>query len=100
MWVRVCVFLMQLHPAKLVLLGYLSYIALGWLVLCIPFVQRGEGVSPLDNLFTATSAVSTTGLVTVSVADSYNFLGQFAVLVLIQLGGVGYMTFGSFVILS
>lgn len=95
-----CAFLKGLHPAKLALLGYLSYILVGWLFLCLPFVQRSPGVAPLDNLFTATSAVSTTGLVTVSVSDCYNFLGQLVVLVLIQLGGIGYMTFGSFVILS
>jgi len=50
-------------------------------------------------LFVATSAVSTTGLVSVSVAESYSFFGQLVVLILIQLGGIGYMTLGSFVIL-
>lgn len=93
-------FLRGLHAAKLALLGYLSYLVLGWLLLCVPFLQREPGVTALDNLFIATSAVSTTGLVTVSVSDSYNFFGQLVVLVLIQLGGIGYMTFGSFVILS
>jgi trk system potassium uptake protein TrkH len=63
-------------------------------------MQRGPGANSLDNLFTATSAVSTTGLVTVSVNDCYNFLGQLVILTLIQLGGIGYMTFGSFIILS
>ena len=93
-------FVKTLHPAKLAMLGYISYILIGWLLLCIPFFQRGNGVGALDNLFTATSAVSTTGLVTVSVSDSYSRLGQFVIVVLIQLGGIGYMTFGSFVILS
>lgn len=93
-------FLLGLRPAKLVLLGYLSYIAVGWIFLCLPFAQRAGGVTALDNLFIATSALSTTGLVTVSVADNYNLFGQIVVLILIQLGGIGYMTFGSFVILS
>jgi trk system potassium uptake protein TrkH len=57
-------------------------------------------VKAIDNLFTATSAVSTTGLVTVTVNESYNFFGQLVILLLIQLGGLGYMTFSSFVILS
>lgn len=91
---------MGLHPAKLALFGYLTYILLGWLLLCIPFVQNGHSISALDNLFTATSAVSTTGLTTISTSDSYNFLGQLIILLLIQIGGIGYMTFGSFVILS
>ncbi len=92
--------LYQLHPAKLALLGYASYLLTGWLLLCLPFTHRVPGVTALDNLFIATSALSTTGLVTISVSDSYNALGQIVVLILIQLGGIGYMTLGSFVILS
>ncbi len=90
----------EMPTARLVVLGYLSYIITGWLVLCLPFLQKGEGVKALDGLFIATSAVSTTGLVTVSISDCLNFLGQLVVLLLIQIGGIGYMTFGSFVILS
>ena len=97
---RVKLTLSGMHPAKLAFLGYFSYIVVGWLVLCIPFLQTIHKVPVLDNLFIATSAVSTTGLVTVSVSDCYNFLGQLVVLLLIQLGGIGYMTFGSFIILS
>lgn len=89
-----------MHPAKLAFLGYLSYVVVGWLVLCVPLLQRGKGAKALDNLFIATSAVSTTGLVTVNVSDCYNVIGQLVILLLIQLGGIGYMTFGSFVILS
>ncbi|MFH2036958.1 MAG: potassium transporter TrkG [Candidatus Zixiibacteriota bacterium] len=66
----------------------------------LPFCHTSDMVSALDALFTSTSAVSTTGLVTVSTGNDYNFLGQFIILILIQLGGIGYMTFGSFVVLS
>lgn len=89
----------ELHPAKIVMLGYLSYILIGWFLLCLPFTQS-QRVSALDNLFISTSAVSTTGLTTVSVSDHYNLFGQGVILLLIQLGGLGYMTLGSFVILS
>jgi len=89
-----------LHVARLAFLGYLSYIAAGWVFLCLPWAGKGKPVSTLDHLFIATSAVSTTGLVTVSVADRYTLFGQIVVLLLIQLGGIGYMTLGSFVILS
>ncbi len=57
-------------------------------------------VSALDTLFTSTSAVSTTGLVTVSTGNDYSIWGQIVILTLIQLGGIGYMTLGSFVVLS
>jgi trk system potassium uptake protein TrkH len=54
----------------------------------------------LDHLFSATSAVSTTGLATVSTPDTYTFFGQLVILALIQMGGIGYMTLGSFVLLA
>ena len=93
-------FLTTLHPVKVVAGGYASYMLLGWLLLLMPFSHEGEPVSALDNLFIAASAVSTTGLATVSPAGSYNFFGELVILALIQLGGVGYMTAGSFVILA
>ncbi|MFA4986009.1 MAG: potassium transporter TrkG [Candidatus Brocadiia bacterium] len=89
-----------LHPSKLVFIGYLSYVVIGWIALCLPFVQKGPGVGSLDNLFVATSAMSTTGLSPVSIADCYNFFGQLIILILIQLGGIGYMTLGSFIVLA
>lgn len=86
-------------PVKLVLLGYLSYALIGWAALCLPICQS-ESVSALDNLFTASSAMSTTGLATVNVPATYSFWGELVILSLIQLGGIGYMTLGSFVVLT
>jgi len=93
-------FLAGIHPAKAVALGYLTYLFAGWLFLCLPFMHKANPVSAMDNLFIAASAISTTGLTTVSISDSYTFWGQIVLLALIQFGGIGYMTFGSFVILS
>ena len=61
---------------------------LGWILLSFP-ISQAVPVSNIDNLFAATSAVSTTGLVTNDLDSSYTFFG-----------GIGYMTFGSFVTLS
>lgn len=91
--------LSRLHPSKVLVLGYASYVLLGWLLLSLPLCQRNS-VGALDALFTATSAVSTTGLSTVSAGSDYGLAGQLVILVLIQLGGIGYMTLGSFAILS
>lgn len=99
-WQGFCSFINSLHPVRLVALGYLSYITIGWLLLALPFCHSTDAVSFLDALFTSTSAVSTTGLATVSTGSDFNLLGQIIVLILIQLGGIGYMTFGSFVVLS
>lgn len=71
--------------------GFFMYTILGWGLLCIPWFHK-ESVSVLDNLFTSTSAISTTGLVTVSITGSYNLAGQIIVLLLFQVGGIGYMT--------
>lgn len=92
-------FQLSLSPQQNLLYGFLVYTAAGWILLCLPIFQK-QAVSALDNLFIATSAISTTGLATVSVYDTYNWTGQFILLLLIQIGGIGYMTFTSFVLLS
>lgn len=86
-------------PQQNLFYGFLTYIVLGSFLLCLPFVQK-TSASILDHIFIATSAVSTTGLVTVSVFDTYNFWGQFIVMSLFQLGGIGYLTFTTFMLLS
>jgi trk system potassium uptake protein TrkH len=91
--------LQQSNPVRLVSVGYIIYILVGVIALSVPFSQKVK-ITFLDNLFISTSAVSTTGLVTVSVSDSYTLFGQIVILLLIQFGGLGYMTFGSFVMLS
>jgi trk system potassium uptake protein TrkH len=92
--------LRRVRPVKLLLVGYLSYALLGWLLLCLPVTHGPEPVGALDALFTAASAMSTTGLITVNTPLAYGFWGELVILILIQLGGIGYMTLGSFVILA
>lgn len=84
-------------PQRQLTFGYLSYIVVGVILLSLPFSTRLY-VPLVDNLFSVTSAVSTTGLCTVSVAESYTFFGQLVLLLMIQLGGLGYMTLSSFVL--
>lgn len=86
-------------PQQNLFYGFLTYIILGFGLLCLPIVQK-QSASIIDHLFISTSAVSTTGLVTISVFDTYNFFGQFIVMVLFQLGGIGYLTFTTFMLLS
>lgn len=93
-------FALKPRPVRLVTLGYLSYALVGWVLLSLPWFQRTDVVSGIDALFTATSALSTTGLVTVSTGNDFNLGGQILILLLIQLGGVGYMTLGSFAVFS
>jgi trk system potassium uptake protein TrkH len=88
-----------LHPIKALILGYVSLTVLGFIILSIPWAQT-LSTPFIDNLFISASAVSTTGLATVSVSDNYNFFGELIVLLLIQVGGLGYMAFGSFIVLT
>lgn len=71
--------------------GFFLYTLTGFILLSIPLFHKTD-IAFLDNLFISTSAISTTGLVTVSIFDSYNFFGQFIIMGLIQIGGIGYMT--------
>jgi trk system potassium uptake protein TrkH len=68
-------------------------IILGTFVLSLPFAHGRQEVSLIDALFTATSAVCVTGLVVVDTGLDYSFLGQVIILLLIQGGGLGVMTF-------
>jgi len=88
-----------LKPTQLLTCGFLSYAILGTVLLSLPFA-RNTPVRLIDNIFNVISAISTTGLTTVSVPDSYSFFGEFVLLVLFQLGGLGYMTTTSFIVLA
>lgn len=90
----------ELDSIRLLACGYLSYVVIGWGLLCLPFCQQANGLHWLDHLFTSASAVSTTGLATISTSDSYSWWGEFVILLLIQFGGLGYMTISSFTVLA
>ena len=78
--------------------GFFLYILVGFGLLSIPLFHK-TNIGILDNLFISTSAISTTGLVTVSIFDSYNVFGQFIIMGLFQIGGIGYMTLTTYYLL-
>lgn len=86
-------------PFRAILLGFLGMMFLGAILLALPFSSR-QTVPFLDHLFTAVSAASTTGLTTVSPSGLYTGLGQFILLVLMQVGGWGTMTVTSFFLIA
>lgn len=85
-------------PPMVLALGFLALILVGAAALCLPWSRVGP-LSFWDALFTATSAVTVTGLGVVDTASHFTYLGQGILLVLIQLGGLGFMTFGVLVLL-
>jgi trk system potassium uptake protein len=85
------------HPVNVslstVLHGFAAMIVAGAALLMLPFASNtGTWTSPVDALFTSTSAVCVTGLVVFDTADHFSLFGQIIILVLIQLGGLGFMT--------
>lgn len=87
--------------SKATVASFLLLILLGALVLSLPICTTGEGgLSPIQALFTATSAVCVTGLIVVDTPTALSPFGQAVVLVLIQLGGLGILTLGTLVMLS
>ena len=85
-------------PALLALL-YLSWITVGALLLMLP-VASTDGITWSDAFFTATSAVTVTGLVVVDSGTAFTTFGQGVLMLLIQLGGMGLMTFAVLVLSS
>lgn len=92
-------FHLRLNPQQSLFFGFFLYMVLGWIFLSLPFSQKIP-TDFIDTLFTSTSALSTTGLATVSTFDNYTFFGQFIILTLIQIGGIGYMTLTTYILLS
>lgn len=88
-----------LHATQLFLLSFAVLIAVGTVgFLVLPGLYTGEGLGLIDALFTATSAVCVTGLIVVDTATYFTPLGQAWIAVLIQLGGLGILSFTTLVI--
>lgn len=83
-------------PGKVIALGFLSVIIVGTILLSLPVSHSGKvDVSVLDALFSATSAVCVTGLITVDTGAAYSFFGQIVIAVLLQIGGLGITSLGA-----
>ena len=90
-----------LTPARLLVLSFAGMIGAGTVGLMeLPGLYVGPGLSWLDALFTAASAVCVTGLIVVDTATYFTVRGQAFVLLLIQLGGLGILTFTTLLILA
>ena len=86
-------------PVNLPILSFAGLILVGTLLLMLPFAANGPRLAPVDALFTAASATCVTGLVVVDTGSRLSLFGQWVVLVLIQCGGLGIMTFSTVLIM-
>ena len=91
----------KLNTAQIITLGFAGVIILGGLLLWLPFCTApGNHTSFTDAMFTATTSVCVTGLVTVVTATHWTLAGKIIILVLIQIGGVGLISLGSIIFIS
>lgn len=88
--------LVRLHPAHILVIGFGSLILLGTFLFMLPIAtyEEGRGLSFIDALFEATSAVCVTGLAVVDTGTTFTLFGEIVLLCLIQIGGWGFMTTG------
>ena len=86
-------FFRRIRPGQLIVLVFLGIILLGAGLLCLPAAARSGRPTPfLTSLFTATSATCVTGLIRVDTGTPWTMFGQVVILLLIQVGGLGFMT--------
>lgn len=85
---------LSLSPARRIFFSFALVILVGSLLLSLPLVQLASSKATyMDHLFTTVSMVCVTGLFTESVASTYNGWGQLICMLLIQIGGLGILTF-------
>ena len=88
------------NASRLMVIGFLFIIFAGAVLLTLPIASADGTATPfLDSLFTATSATCITGLVVYDTASHWSVFGQAVILCMIQIGGLGFMTMGSALIL-
>lgn len=89
----------RIRPEMMFASSFLLIIFAGTALLLLPKAHQGS-LTFIDALFTSTSAVCITGLTTVDISSTFTLTGQVIILLLIQIGGIGVMTFTSFIALS
>jgi len=86
----------QFHPAHILALSFLFLILVGTLLLALPVSKLDPNARLIDALFISTSATCVTGLAPLDISATYTFFGNVVILLLIQFGGLGIMTFSTF----
>jgi len=89
--------LTKISPMRVLLAGYCTIILIGTVLLCLPVSARDGAMTAVsDSFFTATSAACVTGLVRFDTYTHWSLFGQIVILLLIQVGGMGFVTIAIF----
>ena len=101
------VFFFNLSPLQVFVSTFALFIVLGaallatpWAVSPDPETRERDALAGIDALFTATSAMCVTGLIVVDTGSAFSAFGQTVIIALIQIGGLGIMTFSTFILLA
>ncbi len=87
---------LKLNPVQILALGFAIVIFTGAILLTLPIASAdGNSTNFLDCIFTSTSAVCVTGLVTVDTGTHWNYFGKTVIMCLIEIGGLGFMSFAT-----
>ena len=87
----------RFSPSQTLVIGFFLIIVVGSLLLCLPISSKSGSFTPFfDCLFTATSATCVTGLVIYDTFAHWNIFGQIVIALLIQVGGIGFVTIIAF----
>lgn len=90
----------KVSPVIIIASCFIFVIALGFVLLLLPIsTKEGANLSVVDALFVSTSSVCVTGLTPVCVADTFTVFGKIVIAILIQIGGLGFVTIAVFVML-
>lgn len=90
----------KLTPTRVIMLGFMITIIIGAWLLCLPIsLNDGVEIEFADALFISASSVCVTGLTTVTVAETFSLFGQIIIMILIQMGGLGVITFTTIMLL-
>lgn len=90
--------LLKLTSVQLIVVYYLSAILFSTVLLILPVAHKpGVSLSFIDALFTAVSAISVTGLTVIPIVETFSVTGYFFLMFIMQLGGIGIMTLGTFI---
>ena len=90
----------KISPYTIILVSFIIIILIGGFLLSLPIsTENGQKTNLLEGMFTATSAVCVTGLTVNDISKVYNLFGKTVIMILIQLGGIGIITFSAIVVM-
>ncbi len=89
---------LETNPPAVLTMGFFLIITVGSILLFLPFSSKNLNFTNfLDCVFISTSSVCVTGLSTINITNEFNYIGKFIIMLLIQAGGLGFMTMATMV---